>query len=91
MNYNRSNRFQKNITGAKTKQNVAGDHRKCKKTDRIHYPAMSPVGIVLVVDEEKDRCILARQPKFAPFMYSCLAGKGRSEQPVVFKQTYFSY
>ena len=62
------------LAGAKTKQNVAGDHRKCKKTDRIHYPVMSPVGIVLVVDEENDRCILARQPKFAPNMYSCLAG-----------------
>ena len=63
------------VVGAKTKQNVAGDHRKCKKTDRIHYPTMSPVGIVLVVDEQRDRCILARQPKFAANMYSCLAGE----------------
>lgn len=73
INWHRNNLFSP-YSGAKTKQNVAGDHRKCKKTDRIHYPVMSPVGIVLVVDEEKDRCILARQPKFAPYMYSCLAG-----------------
>lgn len=73
INWHRNNLYSP-YSGAKTKQNVAGDHRKCKKTDRIHYPVMSPVGIVLVVDEENDRCILARQPKFAPFMYSCLAG-----------------
>jgi len=73
INWHRNNLYSP-FSGAKTKQNVAGDHRKCKKTDRIHYPVMSPVGIVLVVDEENDRCILARQPKFAPNMYSCLAG-----------------
>jgi len=73
LNWHRNNLFSP-YSGAKTKQNVAGDHRKCKKTDRVHYPNMSPVGIVLVVDEERDRCILARQPKFAPNMYSCLAG-----------------
>lgn len=73
INWHRNNLYSP-FSGAKTKQNVAGDHRKCKKTDRIHYPAMSPVGIVLVVDAENDRCILARQPKFAPNMYSCLAG-----------------
>jgi len=73
INWHRNNLYSP-FSGAKTKQNVAGDHRKCKKTDRIHYPTMSPVGIVLVVDEARDRCILARQPKFAANMYSCLAG-----------------
>lgn len=73
INWHRNNLYSP-FSGAKTKQNMAGDHRKCKKTDRIHYPVMSPVGIVLVVDEENRRCILARQPKFAPNMYSCLAG-----------------
>lgn len=73
LQWHRDNAFSP-FSGAKTKKNVAGDHRKCRKTDRVHYPTMSPVSIVLVVDDVNHRCILARQPKFAKGMYSCLAG-----------------
>jgi len=73
INWHQNNLFSP-FSGSKTKKNAAGDHRICKKTKRIHYPVMSPVGIVLVVDTQNDRCILARQHKFAPNMYSCLAG-----------------
>jgi len=40
-----------------------------------HVPCdVKQVVIMLVIDKENDRCLLSRQSKFVPRMWSCLAG-----------------
>lgn len=50
----------------------AGWRRECPTCGTHHFPRTDPVVIMLAVDG--DRCLLGRQARFPPGMYSCLAG-----------------
>jgi NAD+ diphosphatase len=50
----------------------AGWRRACPACGAEHFPRTDPVVIMLAVDGE--RCLLGRQARFAPGMWSCLAG-----------------
>jgi NAD+ diphosphatase len=58
--------------GAGTRVVQAGWRRDCPQCDAQHFPRTDPVVIMLAVDG--DRCLLGRSPRFAPTMWSCLAG-----------------
>lgn len=49
-----------------------GWRRECSECGTHLFPRTDPVVIMMAVDG--DRCLLGRQPRFAPGMYSCLAG-----------------
>ena len=49
-----------------------GVSRICASCATEHFPRVDPVVIMLAVDGE--RCLLGRQPRFAPGIYSALAG-----------------
>ncbi len=57
-----------------TPDNVAdgGYKRVCPKCERMHFPRVDPVAIMLVT--RGDRCLLGRSPHFVPGMFSTLAG-----------------
>jgi NAD+ diphosphatase len=46
--------------------------RDCPNCKAEHFPRSDPVVIMLAIDSE--RCLLGRSPRFAPTMWSCLAG-----------------
>ncbi len=50
----------------------AGWRRDCPQCGAQHFPRTDPVVIMLTVDG--DRCLLGRSARFAPGMWSCLAG-----------------
>jgi NAD+ diphosphatase len=50
----------------------AGMRRDCPSCGASHFPRTDPVVIMLAVDGE--RCLLGRQHRFPPGVYSCLAG-----------------
>jgi len=50
----------------------AGWRRDCPACGAQHFPRTDPVVIMLTIDGE--RCLLGRSPRFAPRMWSCLAG-----------------
>ncbi len=55
----------------------------------MHFPRTDPVVIMLSVDGE--RCLLGRSPRFAPTMWSCLAGfiePGESIEDAVRRETW---
>lgn len=58
--------------GAKNVRNNAGSQRVCSTCNTVHYPQVSPSIIVVVVDH--DRCLLVRQPKHPPGLYTAIAG-----------------
>jgi NAD+ diphosphatase len=58
--------------GEGTRSSVGGSRRECTACGRHHFPRLEPVVIMLVSDGE--RCLLGRQARFPPGMYSCLAG-----------------
>jgi len=58
--------------GAPTKLESAGWKRQCDACGAQHFPRTDPVVIMLAV--RGDKCLLARQARFAPGMYSCIAG-----------------
>lgn len=58
--------------GAPTKLDSAGWKRQCDACGAQHFPRTDPVVIMLAV--RGDKCLLARQARFAPGMYSCIAG-----------------
>ena len=49
-----------------------GYKRVCPKCERMHFPRVDPVAIMLVT--QGDKCLLGRSPHFVPGMYSTLAG-----------------
>lgn len=49
-----------------------GWRRECSQCGALHFPRTDPVVIMLAVRGET--CFLARQARFAPGMYSCIAG-----------------
>lgn len=58
--------------GAPTRTAQAGWRRDCAQCDAQHFPRTDPVAIMLAIDG--DRCLLGRQSRFPPGMWSCLAG-----------------
>ena len=58
--------------GAGTKVVQAGWRRDCPACKCEHFPRTDPVVIMLAIAGE--RCVLGRSPRFAPTMWSCLAG-----------------
>lgn len=58
--------------GAESRVRGGGIKRWCPSCEREHFPRVDPVSIMLAIDG--DRCVLGRSPRFAPGMYSCLAG-----------------
>jgi NAD+ diphosphatase len=58
--------------GGETNVSSAGWKRICSACGAEHFPRTDPVVIMMAVKGE--RCVLGRQARFAPGMYSCLAG-----------------
>ena len=58
--------------GGLTELAAAGWKRICPACSAQHFPRTDPVAIMLVVDGE--HCLLGRQARFNPGMYSALAG-----------------
>jgi NAD+ diphosphatase len=58
--------------GHETKSAEAGWRRDCPACSTHHFPRTDPCVIMLAIDGE--RCLLGRQPRFPPGMWSCLAG-----------------
>lgn len=58
--------------GAPTRLESAGWKRQCEACGAQHFPRTDPVVIMLAVRGEN--CLMARQARFAPGMYSCIAG-----------------
>jgi NAD+ diphosphatase len=58
--------------GHPTKVVQAGWRRDCTHCQAEHFPRTDPVVIMLAVNG--DRCLLGRQTRFVPGMWSCLAG-----------------
>lgn len=62
------------VCGTATAMSLGGYRRDCPSCKAEHFPRTDPVVIMLAIDEAGDRCLLGRQARFAPGMYSCLAG-----------------
>lgn len=58
--------------GGATTAAQAGLRRDCPACGGQHFPRTDPVSIMLIV--RGDACLLGRQTRFLPGMYSCLAG-----------------
>ncbi|HEV2558360.1 MAG TPA: NAD(+) diphosphatase [Microvirga sp.] len=58
--------------GQPTASAQAGFRRDCAGCGAQHFPRTDPVAIMLVT--HGDTCLLGRQARFLPGMYSCLAG-----------------
>ncbi len=58
--------------GAATRLVEAGWRRDCPSCHAQHFPRTDPVVIMLAIAGE--RCVLGRSRRFAPTMWSCLAG-----------------
>ena len=74
--------------GAATAPVDAGWKRACPNCKVEHFPRTDPVVIMLTV--HGDRALLGRSPRFAPTMWSCLAGfvePGESMEDAVRRET----
>lgn len=58
--------------GTSTQASTTERARLCPACGQLHYPRIAPVVMALV--RNGDRLLLARSPRFAPAMYSALAG-----------------
>jgi len=58
--------------GARSQVKAAGWRRECPACTAQHFPRVDPVVIMLAI--EGDRCLMGRQTRFPPGMYSALAG-----------------
>ena len=58
--------------GGPTRPGASGWKRECEACGAQHFPRTDPVVIMLAIDG--DRCLLGRSARFAPTMWSCLAG-----------------
>ena len=75
--------------GAPTVMSSAGYRRDCPACGAQHFPRTDPVVIMLIT--RGDRCLLGRQARFAPGMYSCLAGflePGETIEDAVRRETF---
>ncbi len=74
--------------GQATEPTQAGWRRDCPACRTEHFPRTDPVVIMLAV--KADRCVLGRSRRFAPTMWSCLAGfiePGESFEEAVRRET----
>src|SRR5882762_9041544 len=71
LGWHRRHRFCSNC-GAPTRLVHAGWRRDCAACGAEHFPRTDPCVIMLAIDGE--RCLLGRQSRFPPGMWSCLAG-----------------
>ena len=71
LHWHKSHRFC-STCGTASQASGAGWRRECPSCGTHHFPRTDPVVIMLATDG--DRCLLGRQPRFPPSMYSCLAG-----------------
>ncbi len=62
------------VCGAASVMRIGGYRRDCPSCGAQHFPRTDPVVIMLSIDVAGDRALLGRQARFAPGMYSCLAG-----------------
>jgi NAD+ diphosphatase len=60
--------------GAPTDVAEAGFLRLCPSCGAHHHPRTDPVVIMLVIDQDRDRVVLGRQPTWPAGRYSALAG-----------------
>lgn len=75
--------------GAPTALASGGFRRDCQACGAQHFPRTDPVVIMLATRGE--RCLLGRQPRFAPGVYSCLAGflePGETIEDAVRRETF---
>ena len=73
LNWHRRHRFC-SVCGNPSLIEEAGLLRRCPACGSEHHPRTDPVVIMLVVDEQRDRVLLGRQPSWPPGRYSALAG-----------------
>jgi NAD+ diphosphatase len=74
--------------GAPSRLVCGGWKRDCAACKAEHFPRTDPVAIMLAI--EGDRCLLGRQARFVPNMWSCLAGfvePGESIEDAVRRET----
>jgi NAD+ diphosphatase len=60
--------------GGTTLVKDGGWKRKCWACGQEHFPRTDPVVIMLIIDVERDRCLLGHETRFQDKMYSTLAG-----------------
>jgi len=60
------------VCGQTTELKSGGWKRICPSCEAEHFPRTDPVAIMMAV--KGDNCVLGRQSRFPPGMYSCLAG-----------------
>jgi len=75
--------------GAATQPFCAGFRRDCGACGAQHFPRTDPVAIMLV--HRGGHCLLARQARFVPNSYSCLAGfiePGETIEAAVRRETF---
>jgi NAD+ diphosphatase len=60
------------VCGQPTQLKSGGWKRVCPSCEAEHFPRTDPVAIMMAV--KGDKCVLGRQSRFPPGMYSCLAG-----------------
>jgi NAD+ diphosphatase len=88
LDWHRRHRFCANC-GAATAPAHAGFRRDCAACGTQHFPRTDPVVIMLIARGEN--CLLGRQPRFPPGMYSCLAGflePGETIEDAVRRETF---
>lgn len=88
LSWNRSHRFCGRCGNA-TEMRSGGYKRICSSCGAEHFPRTDPVAIMLAVKGEQ--CLLGRSPRFAPGMYSCLAGfiePGETIEAAVRRETF---
>ncbi|MED6113531.1 Nucleoside diphosphate-linked moiety X motif 19, mitochondrial [Stylosanthes scabra] len=79
--------------GSKAVPKEAGRRKQCSNDSckkRI-YPRVDPVAIMLVIDRENDRALLAKRSKFVPRLWTCLSGfteAGESLEEAVRRETW---
>ena len=73
LNWHRRNRYCPRC-GNLSVRNPSGSCRTCSSCKQVCYPSLSPVGIVLVTNESKNKLMLVRQSRHMKGMYSCIAG-----------------
>ncbi|TPW30773.1 NAD(+) diphosphatase [Martelella alba] len=79
------------VCGAPSEGAAGGFRRQCTACGHMMFPRTDPVAIMLVVDEERDRVLLGRSPRFEPGRYSCLAGflePGETLEDAVRRETF---
>ncbi len=62
------------VCGASTAAAQGGIFRKCTACPAEHFPRTDPVVITVVIDSDRDRCLLGRQASWPAGMFSALAG-----------------